>query len=122
MTKKIDQEQLILLAKVHCTLVEMAATLDCHVDTIENRIKEYFDMTPGEFIKKYQAAGRASLRKRGYTRALQNDDMLKFHLKNLVGMSEKTESIHKNPDGTSINTSPTVIILPAKVPVSSKPE
>lgn len=116
MTKKIRREDLILLATVHSPIAEIAATLDCSITTIENRIREMFHMTPGEFIEHYRAVGRVTLRKKGYSMALKGDwKALKFHLQNHVGMTDKVDTTHRNPDGTALNLAPqTVIILPAK--------
>lgn len=101
----VDRQQLEGLAKIHCTFEEMMHFFDCSRDTLENRIREYYDLTVKEFITKYQSQGKVSLRREGFRQALKGDKvMLKFHLENYTGMSNKIENTHTGADGGPIQT------------------
>jgi hypothetical protein len=54
----IDEAMLVKLARIHCTMKEIAACLDCSVDLLERNY--------AELIKKSQSEGKASLRRMQY--------------------------------------------------------
>lgn len=109
----VDRAALEGLAKIHCTFREMMHFFDCSRETLENRIREYYDLTVKEFIDQYQDQGKVSLRREGFRQALKGDrDMLKFHLKNYANMSDKIENTHTGADGGPIEITRRIIHAP----------
>ena len=72
--------------------------------TLHTRVREFFDMSIGEYIEHYSSAGVAALKKAGLKDALSGKrwDALKFHLENRAGMSSKVHSIQSGPDDGAI--------------------
>lgn len=92
--KEIDYDQLEKLCQLQCTLLEIAYFFGCSDDTIENRVKERFDMTFSEYYKKYSAHGKISLRRFQFEAAKKgNTSMLiwlgKQHLEQREPKSEQ---------------------------------
>ncbi len=83
--KKIDREQVLELARINCTMDEMAAVLKCSKDTLERR----FAAT----IKEGREEGKSSLKRLMWEAAKQgNITMMIFLSKQLLGYSDKVES------------------------------
>jgi len=61
--KKIDPEQVRTLAKINCTMIEIAAVVGCSVDTLERRF--------ADVIKECREQGRMSLRRAQWKKALE---------------------------------------------------
>ncbi|QHQ35438.1 hypothetical protein [Algicella marina] len=61
--KEIDFDQLVNLARIHCTAEECAAFFGVSSDTIDRRLKEAGEGGCAEFYKKHSAEGKASLRR-----------------------------------------------------------
>ena len=79
--KPIDGEQVFKLARLDCTMQEIADFFGCHVDTIRDRF-------PDE-LARARAAGKISLRRAQFKRAVQDrSDTMLIHLgKNRLGQS-----------------------------------
>lgn len=79
----IDEVLLVNLAKIHCSLEEMASCLNCSVDTLTRR---YADV-----IKRAQDEGKKGLRRKMFELALNGDKVMLIWLsKQHLGMSDKT--------------------------------
>jgi AraC-like DNA-binding protein len=53
--KELDERQIRELAKIHCTMEEIAAVMGCSVDTLERRF--------ADIIKEERSIGKSSLRR-----------------------------------------------------------
>lgn len=79
--KKIDPDQVAKLAQIQCTMVEIAAVLQCSVDTLERRF--------AETIKRSREQGHASLKRAQYKAAIDgNVTMLIWLGKQLLGQND----------------------------------
>ncbi|MGD2065729.1 MAG: hypothetical protein PVI43_00985 [Candidatus Bathyarchaeota archaeon] len=86
-----DWEDIKRLAHIQCTCGEIAAFLDCNVDTLNNRAKEKFDATIGEKVKEWAESGKCSLRRMQWKLAERSATMAIFLGKNMLGQSDKVE-------------------------------
>ncbi len=62
---EINEEQLLKLAAINCSLAEMAAVLDCSVDTLDRRF--------AEVIRKGRESGKMSLKRKQYETAMSGN-------------------------------------------------
>lgn len=90
--KEINDEFVYELAKIHCTMIEIAHVCDCSVDTLERRF--------ADVIKKGRSEGKMSLRRLQYDAAKTgNIGMLIWLGKQLLDQHERTViDISKLPD------------------------
>lgn len=80
----LDKDKLFDLAKIHCTMIEIASIMGCSVDTLENN---YSDI-----IKKGKEEGKSSLRRIQYKAAVKGSVTMMIWLgKQLLGQRDKTE-------------------------------
>lgn len=78
---KLDENQITELARIHCTMKEIAAVMKCSVDTLENRFSE--------IIKVGKEEGKTSLRRHMWKAACSGSVTMMIWLsKNLLGMRE----------------------------------
>jgi len=88
----IDQEQFEKLCSIHCTATEVAAWFRCSVDTIERWCQKTYQQTFAEIRVKKAEAGKVSLRRAMWQRALEgNVPLLIWLSKQHLGMTEKVE-------------------------------
>ena len=89
--KPIDEKLLGTLAKVQCTMEEMAAACDCSKDTLERRY--------AAFIKKAQESGKSSLRRVQWKNALGGNVAMQIWLgKQLLGQREPKSQLELSGD------------------------
>lgn len=89
--KEIDADQVFELASIMCTMIEMAAVLDCSVDTLENRFSDV--------IKRGREVGKQSLRRLQYKSAQTgNTTMLIWLGKQYLGQTDKLPEFSKLSD------------------------
>ena len=90
---KIDEDQVLSLARIHCTMDEMAAVLNCSVDTLERRF--------ADIIKKGREEGKMSLKRSMFKKAITdgNPTMQIWLSKQLLGMRDQ---IHQHIQGEQI--------------------
>ena len=88
----INEDQVHKLAAINCTMEEIAAVLDCSVDTLERRF--------AEIIKKGRDSGKMSLRRKQFEVALGgNVGMLIWLGKQLLGQKDVSRvELHEIPD------------------------
>lgn len=99
MTKEIKRSELEGLARIHCTENELCAFFKCSRDTLYDRIREYYDMTVGEFLREYSSEGKISLRRKTWSLALGGHwDALKFLNKNHLDLVDETTVNNRNTD------------------------
>lgn len=81
---EIDEEQVLKLAMIQCTMNEMAAVLNCSVDTLERRF--------ADVIQKGRDSGKMSLKRKQWETAMNgNVAMLIWLGKNMLGQTDKKE-------------------------------
>ena len=82
---QLDEEQIINLAKINCTMKEIASVMKCSVDTLERGF--------ADIIKRGQEEGKTSLRRHMWIAAEKGNITMQIWLsKQLLGMREpKTE-------------------------------
>lgn len=78
---QLSERQIFELAKIHCTLKEIADVMDCSVSTLEKSFSG--------LIKKGKSCGKTNMRRAMWNAALKgNVTMLIWLSKNLLGMHE----------------------------------
>ncbi len=92
---EIDMKVLQALVRIQCTADEVAAYLDCSVDTLERRLQEEGWKGWGEFFKTNNQAGRVSLRRMQWESARKGDKTMQIWLgKQVLGQADKVENTH----------------------------
>lgn len=88
---KIDFEKLDSLLEIQCTLRECASVLKCSEDTLERAVQKEFNQTFADYSIEKRGAGKASLRRRQYQKAVDGGDttMLIWLGKQYLGQSDK---------------------------------
>jgi hypothetical protein len=80
---QLDEEVIIELAKIHCTMEEIASVMKCSKDTLEDRYSA--------IIKEAKKHGKTSLRRYMWLNAKKGNTAMQIWLsKNLLGMREPT--------------------------------
>lgn len=80
-TLKIDSKLVADLAKIHCTMEEIASVCSCSVDTLERRF--------ADIIKKGKDEGKTSLRRKQWQLAEGGDRVMLIWLgKQLLGQTD----------------------------------
>lgn len=99
---EIDWNQFDKLCLMQCTATEIAAWFDCSVDTIENKVREEFDMKFSEYFRQKKEKGKIALRRAQYQTAIDkgNTTMQIWLGKQYLGQSEKLTTIDKTPEST----------------------
>ena len=89
-----DKRQFEELCQIQCTQTEIAAVLKMSVDTLENKVKEYYEgrLFSDVFAEKREG-GKASLRRAQWQTAIgsSNPVMQIFLGKNMLGQADKQE-------------------------------
>lgn len=89
--KKLEELQKLMRFKPR--LIDAAAWFDCGKTTVEDTIREHFDMTFREFREKYMVKTRMALQQKAINMAMGGDRiMLLFTLKNLCGWQDNPDS------------------------------
>lgn len=90
--KEINPKQILELAQIQCTLSEMAAVLDCSVDTLRDNYSA--------LIEQGREAGKCSIRREQYKAAMKgNVTMLIWLGKNLLNQCDRAEvTLERIPD------------------------
>lgn len=88
-----DRNILENLCMIQCTLPEISGCFKVSDDTIERRVKEYYNETFAVISKRFQGGGKTSLRRAMYKKAVEDEDTkMMIHLsKHYLGMLDKVE-------------------------------
>lgn len=90
--KEISLAELEKLCRMQCTLLEVAAWFNCSVDLIEMRVKEATGKCFSEYSDEKKSAGKASLRRVQFNKALKGDRTMMVWLgKQYLDQSDKSE-------------------------------
>lgn len=93
---ELDPEKIRMLAAVHCTHEEIAATLGCSADTITRNF--------ADAIREGKDQGKASLRRMQWKRAQAGSDrMLEWLGKQILGQKDKRENEVYGKDGGPVS-------------------
>lgn len=88
---EITKTELENLAGLQCTRLEFAFFFGCSVDTIERRVKEFYDLTFADFFDHYRNSGLISVRRAQLKLGVEMMDspMLRHLGKHLLGQHEQ---------------------------------
>lgn len=95
----IDWEQVKKLCQLHCTQEEVAAFVECCLDTLQNRCKDELGISFSEFYKEKRLAGKVSLRRSQWALATSGNASMNIWLgKQHLGQKDKIETKTDNSD------------------------
>ena len=102
---KDQWKQIENMASYACTGEEIAHIVQVDYDTLDSRIQEKYHLSTSDFLKKYQAPGKMSLRRQQYKSALEdkNITMLIWLGKQHLGQTDKQELFGKDGTALTIN-------------------
>lgn len=92
--KNIPHEQLKAICRLKPTKKDVAAFFDCSEACIEDRCKEYEELSFSAFRDKYMVHTRFDLVRKALKMAEKNPAMMIFCLKNLCGWKDKQETVN----------------------------
>jgi len=95
---QINWKQVEAACQIQCTQEEIAALIDCSVDTIERRCEEDHGIKFAEYFAQKKEGGRASLRRKQWLLASNNPAMAIFLGKNYLGQSDQQKIKFYNGD------------------------
>jgi len=90
---EIDWKQFEYYCELQCTLRECADSLNCSERTLEDRVKEHYNLRFCDVFKLKRQKGLMSLRRNMFELSKKSADMSKFLAKNWLGMKDTTEII-----------------------------
>ena len=94
--KEVDFLLIEQLCQIQCTGEEIAAVLQLDYDTVAARIKEKYNLSFSEYIKKHAAGGKASLRRMQWKAAKDGNVTAMIWLgKQYLGQTDKR---YEEPD------------------------
>lgn len=88
---EITHDKLKAFCRLTPTLEDCAAFFGCSTNTIERRVREYEDLTFGEFRNKYMVHTRYDLIRKALKQAEKSPAIMIFCLKNLCKWKDKIE-------------------------------
>lgn len=98
---KIDFDMVKKLCAIQCTGQEIADVLDVSYDTLERRVKEVYQISFADYIKKHSANGKMSLRRKQHEVAMNgNTTMLVWLGKQYLGQTDKQIVDNTSSDGS----------------------
>jgi len=90
---EIDWHQVDTMCEIHCTGEEQAAVLGVDYDTLNTACKREHGVGFSDYFKQKSAAGKMSLRRRQYTKAMDGDNTQLIWLgKNWLGQMDQPEA------------------------------
>lgn len=72
--KDLTPEAMIKLAQMYCSVENMAFWFDCSIDVVQNRCRDFFDMTFEEFSKHHRQQALAGVKQILWQKALKGDN------------------------------------------------
>jgi len=89
--KEINRKQFEQLCALQCTVEEIAAVLDCSVDTVERWCKREYKMRFADVFQEKRNMGKVSLRRNQMKLSETNPTMAIFLGKQYLGQTDKKE-------------------------------
>ena len=98
---EIDSDMVKKLCAIQCTGQEIADVLDVSYDTLERRVKEAYQISFADYIKRHSANGKMSLRRKQHEVAMNgNTTMLVWLGKQYLGQTDKQVVDNTSSDGS----------------------
>ena len=105
--KEIDKktwEMIEEMCKIHCTGEEIAGVLHMDYDTLNARIKEKYNESFSDYIKRFTFKGKKALRRMQWESAEDGNITMRIWLgKQYLGQQDKQEIKQENKDVTVLN-------------------
>lgn len=112
---EIDFDMVKKLCAIQCTGQEIADVLDVSYDTLERRVKEVYQISFADYIKKHSANGKMSLRRKQHEVAMKgNTTMLVWLGKQYLGQTDKQIVDNTSSDGSMTPTAPVFNLNPVR--------
>ena len=112
---EIDFEMVKKLCAIQCTGQEVADVLDVSYDTLERRVKEVYQISFADYIKKHSANGKMSLRRKQHEVAMNgNTTMLVWLGKQYLGQTDKQIVDNTSSDGSMTPHAPVFNLNPVR--------
>lgn len=103
------------LCAIQCTGQEIADVLDVSYDTLERRVKEVYQISFADYIKKHSANGKMSLRRKQHEVAMNgNTTMLVWLGKQYLGQTDKQIVDNTSSDGSMTPHAPVFNLNPVR--------
>lgn len=85
-----DFEWFEKLCSYQCTLIELSGEFRCDDKTLIKRVEEHYEQSFSSVFKSFREAGKTSLRRAMFKKALEGSTAMMIHLsKNYLGMYDK---------------------------------
>lgn len=112
---EIDFDMVKKLCAIQCTGQEIADVLDVSYDTLERRVKEVYQISFADYIKKHSANGKMSLRRKQHEVAMNgNTTMLVWLGKQYLGQTDKQVVDNTSSDGSMTPHAPVFNLNPVR--------
>ena len=112
---EIDFDMVKKLCAIQCTGQEIADVLDVSYDTVERRVKEVYQISFADYIKKHSANGKMSLRRKQHEVAMNgNTTMLVWLGKQYLGQTDKQIVDNTSSDGSMTPHAPVFNLNPVR--------
>lgn len=112
---EIDFDMVKKLCAIQCTGQEIADVLDVSYDTLERRVKEVYQISFADYIKKHSANGKMSLRRKQHEVAMNgNTTMLVWLGKQYLGQTDKQVVDNTSSDGSMTPQAPVFNLNPVR--------
>ena len=112
---EIDFDMVKKLCAIQCTGQEIADVLDVSYDTLERRVKEVYQISFADYIKKHSANGKMSLRRKQHEVAMSgNTTMLVWLGKQYLGQTDKQIVDNTSSDGSMTPHAPVFNLNPVR--------
>lgn len=104
-TKDFDLKIFEGLCKISCTKEEIAATMDMSLETLENKVREFYQDNFSGVYKRFQGTGKQSLRRMQFRAAQKgNVTMLIWLGKQVLGQTDMQRVEHSGEVTTIADT------------------
>ena len=91
MTIDFDFAKFEELCALQCTLQEIAENMDCSEDTVDRRVKKYYNCTFAEIFKRKRVKGFTSIRRSLFKLSEKHPATVQFLAQNWLGLTNKQE-------------------------------
>jgi hypothetical protein len=91
--KKINPKTFESLCAIQCTEKEIAAVLNCSVDSVERWCQKYYGCTFADIYAEKSQVGKASVRRYQFQQAEKNPTMAIWLGKQWLGQTDKNEAV-----------------------------
>jgi len=103
---EFDKQLFENLCHIQCTEIEIAATMNMSVDTLERRVFEVYERNFADVFQEKREGGKSSLRRAQWKKATEGagDTVMQIFLgKNILNQADKQE-LKVEADGNTVNS------------------